>query len=215
VPVNKYEPRMFVGKEVPEGATHYIIEGSNVVFFMMHPWLGMCVHVDYEGVSSWINYNNTKYPAHTFYELIKLPEQENIMKKEFTKADLKSGMKVVLRNGQCLTVLKDTFEEGTVIVANSGAWSKLEDYDENFCFEDRGLCELDIDIVYTVYPYEMLYNTSIKDAKEILWKREEKTPEQLAYEALQAQIAEEEARHADSIKALREQAEKFKPKIGG
>ena len=40
-----------------------------------------------------------------------------------------------------------------------------------------------------------------------------KTPEQIAYEALQAKIAEEEARHADSIKALREQAEKLKPRV--
>ena len=139
-------------------------------------------------------------------------EQENIMKKDFSKVDLESGMRVVLRNGQCRTVFKDTSEEGTVIVASSGNWSKLEEYDENFCFEDRGLPELDIDFIYTVFTYEMLENTSIKDAKDILWKREEKTQEQIIYEALQAQIADEENRHNKSMKALREQAEKLKPK---
>lgn len=39
-----------------------------------------------------------------------------------------------------------------------------------------------------------------------------KSPEQLAYEQLQAQIADEETRHNESMKALREQAEKLKPK---
>lgn len=163
---------------------------------------------------SWHHELRVSLKGHNFRKPPEQPktEQENIMKKEFSKEDLKSGMKVILRNGQGRTVFKETLEEGSVIVANNGSWSKLEEYDENFCFEDRGLCELDIDIIYTVYEHEMLYNTGIKDAKEILWEREEKTQEQIAYEALQAQIAEEEARHADSIKALREQAEKLKPR---
>ena len=45
--------------------------------------------------------------------------------------------------------------------------------------------------------------------KEVIYP---KSPEQLAYEQLQAQIADEETRHNKSMKALREQAEKLKPK---
>lgn len=45
--------------------------------------------------------------------------------------------------------------------------------------------------------------------KEVIYP---KSPEQLAYEQLQAQIADEETRHNKSMKALRERSEKLKPK---
>lgn len=45
-------------------------------------------------------------------------------------------------------------------------------------------------------------------SSRLIWKREEKTPEQLAYEALQQKIAE----HEQTMKELKEQAEKLKPK---
>ena len=211
IPVKQSTPRIFNGEVVPPGATHYVYKYGHLSF------------VTYvEGVPYWNSVESYDRTNQTLtmpqvgsilhQDIKSLPEQENIMKKDFSKVDLESGMRVVLRNGQCRTVFKDTSEEGTVIVASSGNWSKLEEYDENFCFEDRGLPELDIDFIYTVFTYEMLENTSIKDAKDILWKREEKTQEQIIYEALQAQIADEETRHNKSMKALREQAEKLKPK---
>lgn len=205
VPVKKYEPKMFMGKEVPYGATHYILEGDNVVFFMMHSGLGMCVHFDHEGGSSWINYNNTKYPAHTFYELIKLPKQENIMK-EFTKADLRSGHKVKCRNGEIFTVFLNASSDGSDVLSGDHSWTNLTDMNNDLTAKFSS--EVDIMEVYS----NPVYCLSSDKLFNLLWKREEKTQEQLAYEALQAQIAEEEARHADSIKALREQAEKLKPK---
>jgi hypothetical protein len=139
--------------------------------------------------------------------------EENIMKKEFTKADIKSGMKVVLRNRDCYTVFLNTEKFGDVIVNDTtnpynSTWSNLSRYIDSLKADQ--VAAYDIMGVYTSHVYNMTANGI--DRFELLWKREEKTQEQLAYEALQAQIAEEEARHADSVKALREQAEKLKPK---
>ena len=207
VPVKKYEPRVFMGKEVPEGATHYILEGDNVVFFMMHPRLGMCVHFDHEGGSSWINYNNTKYPAHTFYELIKLPEQENIMKKEFSKADLKSGYRVQYRKGDFRTVFLNS-EYGDILSGN-GNWATLSEFGDDLL---SIMSEFDIMAVYAP-PVSLMTENPSTEFGFLVWKREAKSPEQLAYEQLQAQIADEETRHNGSMKALREQAEKLKPRV--
>lgn len=136
-------------------------------------------------------------------------EEENIMKKEFTKADLRSGHKVKCRNGNIYTVFLNSSEGGKdVLSRDSGwaAWSYLDRIQDDLTSKDGR----DLDIIEV--SANPVYALTTDRRYTHIWKREEKTPEQLAYEALQAQIAEEEARHADSIKALREQAEKLKPK---
>lgn len=137
-------------------------------------------------------------------------EEENIMKKEFTKADLKSGMKVVLRNRDCYTVFLNTEKFGDVIVNDTtdpynSTWSTLSRYKESL--EADQVAAYDIMGVYTSHVYNMTANGI--DRFELLWKREEKTQEQIAYEALQAQIAEEEERHKVSMQALKDEAEKL------
>lgn len=90
--------------------------------------------------------------------------------------------------------LKD-LDDGVILVMPSGDKFKLHKFWHKI--ERAGYCSTTISLEMNLKGFSYIAP---------------KTPEQIAHEALQAQIAEEEARHADSIKALREQAEKLKPK---
>lgn len=135
-------------------------------------------------------------------------EQENIMNKDFTKADLRSGHKVKCRNGEIFTVfLNSSYYDFDVLSGEGdGCWVSLADIKTDLTAKDSREC----DIIEVWYCPVYTLTSGRKDT--LVWKREEKSPEQLAYEQLQAQIIDEETRHNESMKALREQAEKLKPK---
>lgn len=136
------------------------------------------------------------------------PTQDNIMKKEFTKTDLRSGYLLQFENGIKGVVFCDYGYDGkSVICYLTGGYDYLSSIEADCTHRYYGK-------VVNVHAIHMCYilNDRNVDAVDLIWKREEKTPEQLAYEQLQAQIADEETRHNESMKALREQAERLKPK---
>ena len=133
-------------------------------------------------------------------------EQENTMKKDFTKADLRSGHKVKCRNGEIFTVfLSSSYKDQDVLSGNS-SWTNLDDMSNDLTARFNS----DFDIIEV--SANPVYYLAAEHTCNLVWKREDKSPEQIAYEQLQAQIADEETRHNESMKALREQAEKLKPK---
>ena len=135
-------------------------------------------------------------------------EQENIMNKDFTKADLRSGHKVKFRNGEIFTVfLNSSYYDFDVLSGEGdGCCVSLADIKTDLTAKFSRECDI-IEVWYCP-----VYTLASGRKDTLVWKREEKSPEQIAYEQLQAQIADEETRHNKSMKALREQAEKLKPK---
>lgn len=92
--------------------------------------------------------------------------EENEMK-QFTKADLRTGMRVETRDGDVYIVLLDT-EEGSRIVCNEG-WNVLDSY-ENALIVKRGP-RLDIMKVYSMDLNHNLLDFNCKGS--LLWQRTE------------------------------------------
>lgn len=178
IPVKKYEPRMFMGKEVPEGATHYLVDQDgnyswlayldrythNPAFYQDGFWYGLRYDAEVRG------------PIH------KLPKQEpqkSIDMKELTLQDL---------------------DDGVIVVMPYNSRYKL--HRTNYTIDMSEWCTILNKLKITLEGIQLI----------IKQPTQEKNPEQIAYDQLQAQIADEETRHNESMKALREQAEKLKPK---
>lgn len=213
IPVKKYEPRMFMGKEVPSIATHYVWHWGGDIGFITYSWDNkpqVLVDTSSDNVLTWMPIEDTKFI--NCRQIHKLPEQptqeKNIMKKEFSKVeDFKTGMYLTFGNGREGLVIKDyDTKSGTmryVVIYTNGGFDCLDLVVGNPTYLG-GLSSVGWVAVSSVFE-------SVRK-QTLIWKREEKSPEQLAYEQLQAQIADEETRHNESMKALREQAEKLKPK---
>lgn len=133
-------------------------------------------------------------------------QEKNIMKKDFTKADLRSGHKVVFRSGETFVVFLNVQDKNSNVLSGEESWLDFSHINDDL----TATFSTDCDIVEVWN--NPVYDLTSDRKYNLVWKREEKSPEQLAYEQLQAQIADEEARHNESMKALREQAEKLKPK---
>ena len=104
--------------------------------------------------------------------------------KGFTKSDLRSGDKVVYRNGDERFVLIETQS----LYAESGARAiGLEDFHENLKFES----------LTASYDIMQIYRNG-----ELIWEREEKSQAQLDYEKLVEQIQD-----------LQKKAEELKGKL--
>ena len=107
--------------------------------------------------------------------------------KQFTKADLKDGMVVLLRgsNDRHL-VINNRF------VAEKDGWMGFDSYSDELlekCFKDK---DFDVMEVFEVIRANSL---SIKDWQlKSIWKREEKLPAQIEIEQIQNQIDELNAR---------------------
>lgn len=139
-----------------------------------------------------------------------IKEQENVMKKEFSKDGLKTGMLLTFSRGQKAIVLKDFNDKGDIMLyTTEDGWDYLSLLYDNLESDTDWLGN--VVSIHRLHPYYVLSRTMEENSK-LIWKREEKSPEQIAYEQLQAQIADEETRHNKSMKALREQADKLKPK---
>lgn len=212
IPVKKYEPRMFNGKKVPSIATHYVWHWTGDIGFITYSWDNkpqVLVGTSSDNVLTWMPIEDTKFINCQIHKLPEQPTQEkNIMKKDFTKDDLRSGYLLKFENGVKGVVFCDYGYDGkSVICYLTGGYDYLSSIEADCTHRYYGK-------VVNVHAIHMCYilNDRNVDAVDLVWKREEKSPEQIAYEQLQAQIADEETRHNESMKALREQAEKLKPK---
>lgn len=100
------------------------------------------------------------------------------MNKNFTKADLKVGYVVKLRDGSLEMVMMSGVcglrNHALLSVGTSGCWTNIaQDIDDNLCRHDN---KRDYDIV-EVYGYSTYAYCALKistDDRELLWKREEK-----------------------------------------
>lgn len=118
--------------------------------------------------------------------------------KEFTKSDLRSGHKVKCRSGKIFTVFLNSSLEGLDVLVGNNSWTKFKDMSNDLTAPFSS--DYDIMEVWA----NPVYHLDGEGTTILIWKREEKSPEQLAYEALQQKIAE----HEQTMKELKEQAEK-------
>lgn len=113
-------------------------------------------------------------------------------KKMFTKSDLKTGMRVVHRNGEVGIVVKDL----DVIIFKSGR-NSLQNYTEDL-----------LNSVHHAYDISEVHLTSIgyfldlEVLGDLLWKREEKSPEQIEAEAISKEISVLQSRLDELSKKL-------------
>lgn len=134
----------------------------------------LCVCVE------WSNGTNNSYR----YEDLQSIEENNV--KQFTKFDLKTGMRVKLREGKLDIIFIDTNDGG--IVTDGKTWTPLRNYSEDL-IANFGNGDYDIVEVYSqpTVPTE-LGNVNVKGS--LLWKREGKSQAQIDLEKLQQQIKE-------------------------
>lgn len=85
------------------------------------------------------------------------------------KSDLRTGMRVVLREKKAYIVLLNIEDHGDVVVAD-GSWGNLKNYNENLTH--RNYNDLDIIAVYSREHMTNIIDLSIKGV--LLWSEEEK-----------------------------------------
>ena len=111
--------------------------------------------------------------------------------KQFTKADLKTGMIIEFMNGEISQVLLNT-PNGDIVTGDN--WFPLKSYTDEDLFE-----LMDMDGVRVKFVYLPVHNKgfSLKEAKlnnlsqceyEVVWKRKEKSAEQIEIESIQAEM---------------------------
>lgn len=129
-----------------------------------------------------------------------IKEQENVMSELFGKKYKVTEETITLLLNALMTqnsdILGIPLSSNQLYVYEDGHVSHGSKLGDEY-FANHRLPEAVLEVVKTIKLKEVIYP---------------KSPEQLAYEQLQAQIADEETRHNKSMKALREQAEKLKPK---
>jgi len=213
---------MFRGQEVPERATHYVFHPDGDIGFICMNFDGtewVCCNLSLFGVEL-IPLYNTKFWEYN-HLMEKLPNQESNNQhskneqeknmKEFDPNDLQTGMVLEFENGRLALVLRNFGKHSSDVIRYLTGRDGYDPLSSIIMPEFGTRYNGTIVKVYHVHIGCVFTNNPLELA-ELIWKREEKTSEQLAYEQLQAQIADEEMRHNESMKALREQAEKLKPK---
>jgi hypothetical protein len=91
---------------------------------------------------------------------------------DMRKEDLKTGMRVELRNGDIYVVCKNTGTDYGDILSSNNTWIELGDFNEDITFKERGSYTSQNDIV-KVYKF-----SGFLDSKgELLWEREEEAEE--------------------------------------
>jgi hypothetical protein len=149
---------------------HYESDGWNVLVF------------DEDGDLCWFYPKSTPNPTYHWKEFL----EANTMKKEFTKADLKTGMKVVLRSGDEGIVMKGFISNdfgGDVIIYMDGGWDRLSEYSDDLSDKYPAL---DIMSVFLAERPRQLLTS--KGKFKLLWNREEKTEQQKKIEELEVTI---------------------------
>lgn len=175
-------------KNAPKGATHWCpITGE-----FYREYLGE-VQVWESCYNCWSRSIVFKSINHD--QLRPLNEQEKDMKKEFSKSDLKTGMKITFKDGDEGIVVfgcNSTNGQEDIILSLEGGYYTLSYFDENFKCEDVPDC----DIIKVEMPK---YYSIDCDKFTTLW--EEQSQEQKDYE--EALLA---------LKEAQEKVEKLKPK---
>ena len=130
------------------------------------------------------------------YKVYKLTGETTMKTKQFTKADLKTGMRVTTANGRVWTVMKDVpaqygkGEDEGIFVYDRG-WMDIKGLDEGFVYnpdKDYSLVKIEQVSLYCDY-----LSTSCDTT--VLWEREApKSKEQITYD--EAVEATEAARQA-------------------
>lgn len=114
------------------------------------------------------------------------------------KSDLKTGMKVVTRDGSVYIVLRnmqtdysDNYYKGTKDLfvnseTNSYSWTSFEHFDENLCYNQSQ--EYDImEVSVPGHPYDIFYQ---HNGYRVIWKRENKTASEKQLDNVMAKLAE-------------------------
>lgn len=116
------------------------------------------------------------------------------------KSDLKTGMKVVTRNGEVrivlLSVVTDYSDQyaqykndtGFMVdpIKHSHTWCGLSDYSDDLLSdttEERDIVEISV----PGHPYDIFYQ---HNGYRVIWKREEKSESQKQLDAVMAKLAE-------------------------
>lgn len=149
--------------------------------YVVEALLQYSITLDVEGAS--LNFS----PA--FFNLISRKGETAMKTKQFTKADLKTGMRVTTTDGQVWTVMKDVapqkgVEEYEGILVYNHGWMDIKGLDENFIYtEDKYYSLIKVEQVTLYCNY-----LSKSDDTVVLWEREApKSEEQIAYdEAVEA-----------------------------
>lgn len=107
-------------------------------------------------------------------ESFKEEELELVQQKGFTKSDLKTGMGVVLRNGDMGHLLLDTPFGDTLRFLNNGSWENFGRYGDDLTHESS-----DFHDIFEVYSTELsyMYLTDRVFEQECVFKREGPKPE--------------------------------------
>lgn len=132
------------------------------------------------------------------YKLVKKKEKD--MNKTFTKDMLKTGMRVVDRNGATRIVMKGVDDSEGYLIGT--LWVDLKNYRDDL-IDDVGIAGIDIMEVYAAPDVKtsMLF---IGEKGALLWKREEKTKEELLKEQRIVELEQQVKDLAETIQKLKE-----------
>ena len=132
------------------------------------------------------------------YRVIKKKEKD--MNKTFTKDMLKTGMRVVDRKGATRIVMKGVDDSEGYLIGT--LWSYLKNYKSDLT-DDTGYAGIDIMKVYAAPDVKTLM-LSIGEKGSLLWKREEKTKEELIKEQRIVELEQQAKELAQTIQKLKE-----------
>lgn len=112
-----------------------------------------------------------------------------------TKSELKTGMIVVLANGNEYMVYRDIqttaysdCKDAIVAMDGSNSWNKLDCYNENMTYHNRDWNDLDIvKVIQVDHPYAFIRHEYCKDKRKVLWPRKK----QYTYAQLKEILGEE------------------------
>lgn len=124
---------------------------------------------------------------------VKKIEGQSDMNKDFTKDMLRTGMRVVHRNGMVGIVFKDVGVISYGPVAGFNSLKNYEYFEESFCEDEVDYAYL-VDKVYAGYQDGYIIN--FNKLGELIWERKEETEQQRQIRELQ-----------DTIKKAQEQIE--------
>jgi len=99
-------------------------------------------------------------------------EWSDYMEKDFTKADLKTGMVIVVRNGDEYQVMLGT-TDGDILIKENGSYLYFsDDYKDNLIYNDFDFHEFDIMVVKEP---SFIHQLASKywDKMEVIWERKE------------------------------------------
>lgn len=139
----------------------------------------------------WTNNNTVTLDEYTYLTKQQFKEKIGMTQKQFTKADLKTGMIIEFMSGEIAQVLLNT-KNGDIVTGDT--WFPLISYTDEDLFELTDHYQVRIKAVYLPKNNKAF---SLSEAKrdnlsqyeyKVVWKREEKSAEQIEIESIQAEM---------------------------